>query len=902
MTLTDIRTVDAAESKPYIQHVGALYEQLQRVKESEDGPPTSRRGSDPNILLEGHEDTRKADGQPYSYRTRNGSVVSMTSATSQNENPPHRRGSGSSSRKGHHGSPPLSTIPSVYFDQDFHLENPRIFDIVSERSDVVPQTWTKQMSEETPMAPRRSLATNAILQEKLSWYMDTVEVHLTDSISMASTPFFSVLGSLKEFHLEAAESVRRIQTLRKHLALLDENVVMRRMELSQKLQKRHNLQHLNDAILQLKRVVDGLAFCESLVDEGAAGKALDEIDAIERLMAGERDEALRDETTQARLRDMRGVTMLQGVVSDLTTLRSRIGRIYESKVHSLLIEDLQRHIQSVSPRDVLSRWEASSRRAKGVHARDASAFPAYLSVTDELRTALAPNIHGLHRSRFISTAIQAYREAVLRETRNMVRKPLPSSTEDDESVMSGSTFSGGRGRTSQEKSSILARNIRALDAEDAEALFVTIYISVAETLRRLKTQSGLLLDIACAVENSVGDKSVKPPVTVAGVLEAQEEMHAALDLPNLLDQAVDVSHEKINKILQVRSEQTMSLPLAYFLRYFTLNLFFAHEREAISGRTGTSLKTAVDSHIKGFIKAQRDGEITTLVQGMGADKWQDKDLSAKDVQLLEQVLECSSSDPPMWTEPSKIWAPLSLDEAVEMDGQDLSETNGTVGDKTRGASIEEETFLLPSSAILCLRGVTRFLHLIARVPSMTPDVTTSLILYVQTFDSRCRQLVLGAGAMRSAKLKNITTKHLALTSRALSFIVTIIPYIREFVRRHTLAGPAAVNLAEFDKVRRSLQEQQDSIYQKMVEIMESRARTLARRARDTDWGVEGAEDPRKYMVDLATDTGKLYKALSKYLPEGTVVMVMTRVFASYKDQLERVFRKADPVSEIGCNW
>ncbi|MBE3045411.1 hypothetical protein IMZ48_23250 [Candidatus Bathyarchaeota archaeon] len=466
--------------------------------------------------------------------------------------------------------------------------------------------------------------------------------------------------------------------------------------------------------------------------------------------------------------------------------------------------------------------------------------------------------------------------------------------------MSGSTPSS---RTSQEKSSILARNIRALDAEDAEALFLTIYVSVTETLRRLKTQSGLLLDIACAVGNFVGDKSVKSSVTGAGVLEAQEEMHAALDLPTLLGRAVDVSHEKITKILQVRTEQTTGLPLAYFLRYFTLNLLFAHECEAISGRTGTSLKTAIDSHIRGFIKVQRDEEIATLAQGMDADKWQDKDLTAEDVQLLEQVLECSTSDPPMWTETSRIWAPLSLDEAEEMDGKDVSGTNGTIGDKIRGARIKEETFLLPSSAILCLRGLTRFLHLIARVPSMTPDVSTSLILYVQTFDSRCRQLVLGAGAMRSARLKNITTKHLALASQALSFIATIIPHIREFVRRHTPAGPAAVSLAaEFDRVQRSFEEHQDRIYEKMVEIMESRARTLARKARETDWGEESAGDPRGYVVDLATDTGKLHKALSKYLPGRTVVMVMSRVFASYKDQLGRVFKEADPGSEIGCDW
>lgn len=78
-------------------------------------------------------------------------------------------------------------------------------------------------------------------------------------------------------------------------------------------------------------------------------------------------------------------------------------------------------------------------------------------------------------------------------------------------------------------------------------------------------------------------------------------------------------------------------------------------------------------------------------------------------------------------------------------------------------------------------------------------------------------MVLGAGAMRSAGLKNITAKHLgkcfgavrdtkkltptALASQSLSVIVALIPYIREFIRRH-LNPKQAVMLTEFDKLKR----------------------------------------------------------------------------------------------------
>jgi vacuolar protein sorting-associated protein 54 len=265
--------------------------------------------------------------------------------------------------------------------------------------------------------------------------------------------------------------------------------------------------------------------------------------------------------------------------------------------------------------------------------------------------------------------------------------------------------------------------------------FFDIYIGVAETLRRLTTQSRVLLDITCAIGNPDAEYGVRSPVIQSPIgsagagstsaFEIQEEMHVALDLGNLLAQAVDASHERINRILRIRYEQTIGLPLAYFLRYFTLNLFFANECEAISGRAGTTLNTIVDSHIKAFIKAHGDRKIQSLARGMGADNWQEKDFSANDSGILEQILKCGTSDPPKWTEISKTWAPLTQEEAemndtavpkindteaLETSGAEVPETNSMAKSKVRGAFIEGETFLLPHSAILCLKGTSHFLR------------------------------------------------------------------------------------------------------------------------------------------------------------------------------------------------
>ncbi|KXJ93224.1 Vps54-like protein-domain-containing protein [Microdochium bolleyi] len=910
VTLTNVNKVDAAEFTPYLTQVGALHEQLRRIRESDDD------GSDQVFRRSSRIDEFAADDGHLRPRgrqlgSRKSSSTSLKSTASAE--PPQMRRRSSSGLKGSkvaHGPPPLSTIPNVYFDQDFHLENPRTFDVVSERSEVV-----QQAPGATASAPRKALATNAILQEKLSWYMDTVEMHLITSISTASTTFFTALGSLRELHSEAADSVERIQTLRKELDALDQHIATSGLDIVQKKRRRENLQQLNDAVQQLQEILNFVGVCEAQVDAGELEDALESIDTLDMLIAGRRKTTSKSDQSAIELRDLRGAVALKGISDDIAILKTRVGRAYEAKFVAILLDDVRRHVETVSRQEVLLRWSGAAMRARGRHSREPSAFPAYLGGIDGIREELKPVLAGLQQSGYVTPAITAYGELILKEIRNLVRKPLPSSNDDDnESMMSVSTV-GSRRMTQQEKSSILARNLRALDHEDAEDLFITIYVSVTETLRRLSTQVKVLFDVAGSIgeEPDIGSgmrspSGLKSPPLNSANRDLQEDIHLAMDMANLMGQAVDLGQEKILKVLRVRSEQTTHLPLVWFLRYFTLNFYFANECESISGRSGTPLKTTVNQHIKDFIQHHGDSEKQKLAQAMESDQWSAKDFTDKDNELLVQILQSSTSDAPEWSEASKIWAPHTTEED-ETQAKPESETNGSSKEKekTRSAIIDEEPYILPNSAILCLQGISQFLHLIATMPSMASEVSTSLIGYLQLFNSRCTQLILGAGATRSAGLKNITTRHLALAAQALAFISALIPHVREFVRRHAGGGPSSSNpgaaalMGEFDKVRRLFQEHQNNIYEKLVEIMSGRAATHAKAMKNVDWDNNSAAGAgvNGYMETLVKDTVTLYKVLSKHLPKGTILMIMPPVFDSYKSHLSRTLENLKPTTEQG---
>lgn len=909
MTLTNIQKVNPAEFQPYLKQVGALYTQLKQVKASEEEDSLHRSSrAKPDELMDPFEDNRLRPGRR-PQGSRKASVSSISSWTNLDGSSPVRRPSSSYGRKSAQGPPPLSTIPLVYFEEDFHLENPRTFDVVSERSEVVRKEDKTSNGNGDAPAPRKTLSTNAILQEKLSWYMDTIEMHLISSISTASTTFFSALGSLRELHTEAAESVEKIKTLRQELEALDEEIVLSGLNTIQQQRRRENVQQLYHAVVQLKEILSQLVKCESLVDEGNVDAALDGIDSLERLIAGDEDEfrppipVLRD----VELIDLRSATALQGVSDDVNILRSRIGKAYETKFVTSLMADLRRHVIEVSTQEVLMRWNTASMRARGGRTREASAFPSYLSSTDDVRTKLIESLAGLYRAKQIAAAVTAYRESVIKEIKMLVKQGLPSSNDDDNmSVMSASTATGGRHLTQREKSSILARNLRAMDPGDAEELLVKIYVSVTETLRRASIQVKVMLDVAASIEDGSIPSGLKsPPIkspplsptarrqSIAG-LEAQEEIHKVMDLSSLLGNCIDIAQDKVVRVLRVRSEQSTHLDLVWFLRYFTLNLHFANECESISGRGGTQLKDEVNDHIKRFVGSNGDREQQKLAQGMESDQWSAIDFTEKNTTQLSRILECSTSDPNDWTLGTQVWIPYP-DGDDEVNGvENPSQSNGSA--KTK-AVIDSESFVLPNSAIYCMEGMSNYLHLIVGIPSITSDVAKSLVKYLQFFDSRCKQLILGAGATKSAGLKNITTRHLASSSQALSFIATLIPYVREFIRRHGGSGGGAL-MTDFDKVKRDYQEHMQTIYDKLVEIMSGRAGAHAKTARAIEWDTS-QKSPHPYIETLVKETSLLHRNLVKHLSEDTVRMIMIPVFTSFKDQFGSAFQEADPKTEAG---
>ncbi|KAH8731893.1 Vps54-like protein-domain-containing protein [Phaeosphaeriaceae sp. PMI808] len=919
VTLTNIPHIEPSAFNPYLSQVGNLYDAFQRAKAEAEAEAVQP-------LRKTSRTTDRAESLERNVRTSSPLTTPQLSGAAFSPKPKRRT---SGSKRALPAATPLSTIPNVYFDENFHLENPRTFDVVSERSEVVRPVQAKSEdvdftngSLDAPQTTgRKALATNAILQEKLSWYMDTVEVHLISAISSASTSFFAALGSLRELQSEASESVARIKGLRKDLKRLDEQMAIGGLKVVEMKRRRENLRKLADSVDQLQAVILGLSHCDEIVNKGELEVAMARLDVVERLITGVLDTtdtaatSWIDTRLPSEIIDLRGLRAMEGVFDDINELKFRVGRGFEVRFVETLLRDLREHVKSVPSESTLERWTAASQKGRGNHQRMKSSLPAYLGTSERLRSELRASLYGLSGARFTNQASATFREAIMKEMKAIIRRYLPSSTDDDAGSMTSVSTRSGRGHSQQDKNTILARNLRAMDPTDAEEFFINIFTGVGEVIRRLSTQVKVLLDVTSGattpppsagglrsplrspyMHNTSDDYIGSGPPAPAST-DLQMELMQALDMSSLLGQAVDAAHAQITKLLKVRSESTANLPLERFLRYFNLCRLFADECEAVSGRSGAALKSIVNNHITDFVSKFGDFEKQELAKAMDSDRWEPRDFDAEDNEVLARILKAMDSDPPSWWDSGDV-----LRKIKESSTNGTSTTaNGTSEDKpkekaktTAPAIVDEEKYTISTSSAVVLRGIERFEILLSAIPSMTSEVSAALCEYIKLFNSRLCQLILGAGAMHSAGLKNINTKHLAIASQTLSFIIAILPYIRECARRRIANATNKAAIGEFDNVKRLLQDQQVSIHDKLADILSGRATVYMRSLKKVEWDSEAEvnKDVSSSMESLTRDTVTMHKVINKHLSEIQVRMIMAPVFESYREQVGKVIKEA----------
>ncbi|KAJ3935024.1 MAG: vacuolar protein sorting-associated protein 54 [Lentinula lateritia] len=853
--------------------------------------------------------------------------------------------------------PSLESVPSVFFQSDFDLGNPQTFALITDQD---------QYGEGDPTIIAHSLP----LLEKFSQYADTVELHLSNEIAARAPSFFAALTNLHTLQSESTATLSQISRLRQMLEQVDETVAKKGMEVISLEKRVQGVKEIERSVEGVKDVVKFTGEAREKVGNGMYGDALVILGVLDdmwndalptqsslptkpngRLSSLPPTPEEADPESPPPEYSASPVSLTPSTTSKMKLLPSlgiplsqlNAFSALPSHLRSLTLEiasSLSDELVSILRDDLLWRIGNGGSITTGSGKKN---------VSEETKNHLTELLVGLIKTRGLKEATLSYREIVFDEFRGLIRKHFsgfesesPSPTPTDPTL----------DHTERPQ---LATHLRSLSHPEFMSVIRAIYHDMLSGVEGLHVQITLLGEISESIEATERatkaarqGKSIPAPTPLSSESPSSGDSTSVTslllaELTDTLSSATELAHTQAAQLLSSRSEIHAGLSLPEFVELFNDTWKFVVRSEVVCRRMIVGLRGAVVSQAKAFLQTFHQSRLTQSAKLVEDEQWSPQDVSL-DIQTTANIIvDAAMKDPPELILPSEAAAPTSSNSKsssilspfksllrsssttqngngtgspsqpavptsiTSSNSRSSSRGTATSTKKSKHIYVESNSFFTVPATSSVLSLLTDYLAVIINLGILTTDTMSRIIEFLKAFNSRTCQVVLGAGAMRSAGLKNITAKHLALASQSLSIMIALVPYIRETFRRH-LNSKQAVMLIEFDKLKRDYQEHQHEIHAKLIAIMGDRLsahiKSLQARAispllnpllpHTINWNVPPAGGGvNDYIELLVKETVTLHKVLSRYLSAAVVEDVMSQVFAAINHRLSEEYSKIE---------
>ncbi|KAI9483215.1 MAG: Vps54-like protein-domain-containing protein [Benjaminiella poitrasii] len=721
--------------------------------------------------------------------------------------------------------PMLENVPAIFFEPDFYLENPQVFDTVCEGADIVGNS-----------GPNPPVSTNSILQEKLSYYLDTVEVHLLQEIENRSSSFFEALSNLQALHQQTLDCVGQIHTIRQKMKRIQDTECKDGLEIIRLQVRKRNLEKLYRVTKAVKEIQSAQPMIQILLGKGDYFGALDLID--------ETKDRLKGKSIDEDVLDLSSVKALANFSSQLDEMQKAVGVMMQHDFLSILLSDLSYKIESL---DSDAAKQALLRRAESTTIIEESQNEVMpkndgwntidLDKEKELQERVTQSTIGLLRTDMLYTTLQGYQERLMVEVKDIIRKrypPTPASTPS----LSQSDDPGVN----------LAKQLKSMPFSSFFQMLLDIFSTLIEMIQRASVYHQIIMRVVEAQN-----------------IDSEFLLNFSKESADIVFSAADLAHVRCGKLIGFRSDQNALLNPTDFYRLTSVVRTFIVHCEVLCGRTCFGLRGTVMSQQKAFIEHFHMERVKQEAQLIENEQWTASEVPPDFQLIVDRICDGRISS--------------FVDEKQQhVEG----------GDKTtKHLFINGHSYFIVGCSLLILKMFEDYLKCVLNLENMVPDITQKLLELLKLFNSRVCQVILGAGAMRSAGLKNITAKHLALASQSLAIMIALIPKLKECISRHIVSKQTNA-LPEFDRIVKDYTDHQGEIHAKLIAIMNERFATHAKSMQAVQWDEDEPQTGKNantYMETLVTETVRLHKVLAKYLPIHDLKFIMSQVFESFTTQL-----------------
>uniref|UniRef100_A0A8C7TEU7 Vacuolar protein sorting-associated protein 54 n=1 Tax=Oncorhynchus mykiss TaxID=8022 RepID=A0A8C7TEU7_ONCMY len=753
----------------------------------------------------------------------------------------------------------LEQVPKIFMKPDFALDDPTTFNAVL--------PWSHFNSAGRKSS--RDMASSRLLQEKLSHYLDVVEVSIARQISLRSEAFFHAMSSQHELQDRLTETARAVAVLRGRTAAIERIMCEGPLRALRQALTRSNCARLHNKLKLMAAVHQSQPTVQLLLSTSEFVGALELIATTKEVLQQE----------------LQGIHSFRHLGSQLCEMEKLIDKMMVEDFSMYSRSDLSRSLEDdgqVMEKDRLESLVFGLLRQRKLDFLDIYSDEMILAaksivtqsvvdsvsqieeidtdivtkLADQMRLMTFPQWFELLKSVFENFILFLKRiKATLSVVRNVVLEALDSN-QKSRLLERAAAAAGGLAEAPG----------TPLNQGEAELAYLThegLFISDAlnDALSRL---DGCGSDSASGTtESSSSREHALQPGGAAGISEDMmpsdlELGRVANNIQELLYTASDVSHDRCVKVLMARAKDGSleRLSSAEFVFLSQAVEGFVRDTEELCCRRSVSLRGALQSQANRFVHRFHEERKTKLSLLLDNERWKQAEVPAEFQDLVNSIADGRITLPerkPQGTEERK------PSDYLHIDGQ---------------------KYAVVGTVLLLIRIFLEYCQCVNDIPSISTDMLTRLSDLLKHFNSRSCQLVLGAGALQVVGLKTITTKNLALASRCLQLVVHYIPVIRAHFETKLTPKQYSV-LRHFDHITKDYNDHIAEISAKLVSIMDSMFEKVL-----SKYEVK-APMPSACFRNVCKQMAKMHEALYELLPEEQAQMLFLRINASLKMHLKR---------------
>lgn len=565
-------------------------------------------------------------------------------------------------------------------------------------------------------------------QEKLSHYLDIIEVRIAEQVASKSQAFFHAMTSHDALMEQLTQTITVLKALRKNIHEIDDSLVKNSLNILHLERARTNRLIVHEKLKLMSTVHQSQPMIQLLLSTPDYVAALDLISTTQEILHQE----------------LNGIHSFRHLSSQLTEMERLVDKMLSTEFERYATADLNRPLlndNTVLDGDKLVSIISGLLRQK------------HFQFVDTYKEEAVTTVRALTKQRVIealaaSDCCSDQQAAALEVAGLSLVERLKLLKDTIQSL----TYLLERVKAVYEVMKDTADFSSGSDTDDIITLSTEHLLTTDEHSRVITKLNDMLISVCDYCHERLGS------LLTAGTNDKNEKIQ--MEKEKLTNDALTSIKGNENK------EQAWSDKSSWLSDRATANQVcqlasmvegFTEICEKICGKQCTALRSAFKAQASKFVQRFHNERKTKLTLLLESERWRQSDVQS-DVQLLVTFVYENRKFP---------------SELIKINN---SQRHGN--DIKNYIAVGEEQYAVVGTALMIVQMIYEYCRTGSELTALSGSVGRQLAELLRHYNSRCCQLVLGAGAMHVAGLKTITSTILVLAGRSLKLILWFMPFVK----------------------------------------------------------------------------------------------------------------------------